>query len=99
MTIRAAALEGTGVASIPAFLVRDDIETGRLVQILTEFAPAPMRISAVYPSARLLSRKVKLFVDYIQEEFLKIPLLHPRSPARPVPRLRSKPGVAVPTRT
>ena len=98
MTIRAAALEGVGIASVPAFLVREDIETGRLVPVLSQFAPAPIRISAVYPSARLLSRKVKLFVEFMQDEFLKIPLLHPRSPSRPVPRIRSKPGVAVPAK-
>jgi len=98
MTIRAAALEGAGIATIPAFLVRDDIETGRLVPLLSQFAPAPIHISAVYPSARLLSRKVKLFVDFMQQEFLKIPLLHPRSPTRPIPRIRSKPGVAVPSK-
>lgn len=98
MTIRAAALQGVGIASVPAFLVREDIETGRLVPVLSQFAPAPIRISAVYPSARLLSRKVKLFVEFMQEEFLKIPLLHPRSPSRPVPRIRSKPGVAVPAK-
>ncbi len=99
MTIRAAALGGVGIASIPAFLVREDIESGQLVQVLTRFAPAPIRISAVYPSARLLSRKVKLFVEFMQGEFLKIPLLHPRSPSRPVPRIRAKPGVAVAPRS
>jgi hypothetical protein len=51
-----------------------------------------VRISAVYPSARLLSRKVKLFVDFMQQEFVKIPLLHPRTPSRPVPRIRAKTG-------
>jgi DNA-binding transcriptional LysR family regulator len=98
MTIRAAALEGAGIASVPAFLIREDIETGRLIQLLSQFAPEPIGISAVYPSARLLSRKVKLFVDFLQQEFLKIPLLHPRSPTRPIPRIRSKPGVAVPAK-
>lgn len=96
LTIRAAALEGIGVANIPAFVVREDIESGRLVQVLGEYGPAPVRISAVYPSARLLSRKVKLFVDYMQQEFLKIPLLHPKSPSRPVPRIRAKATVANP---
>jgi DNA-binding transcriptional LysR family regulator len=98
MTIRSAALEGAGIASIPLFLIREDIESGRLVQLLSQFASAPFRISAVYPSARLVSRKVKLFVEFVQQEFLKIPLLHPRSPTRPIPRIRSKPGVAVPSR-
>jgi DNA-binding transcriptional LysR family regulator len=94
LTIRAAALEGIGIANVPAFVVREDVESGRLVQVLAEYGPAPVRISAVYPSARLLSRKVKLFVDYMQQEFLKIPLLHPRSPSRPVPRIRAKAAVA-----
>ena len=98
MTIRSAALEGAGIASIPAFLIREDIETGRLIQLLSQFASDAIRISAVYPSARLLSRKVKLFVEFMQQEFLKIPLLHPRSPTRPIPRIRSKPGVAVPSK-
>ncbi|MGH8678821.1 MAG: LysR substrate-binding domain-containing protein, partial [Burkholderiales bacterium] len=90
LTIRAVALEGIGIANIPAFLVREDIETGRLVQVLSQYGPAPVRISAVYPSARLLSRKVKLFVEFMQQEFLKIPLLHPRTPSRPIPRIRPK---------
>lgn len=96
LTIRLAALEGIGIANVPAFVVREDIETGRLVQVLAEYGPAPVRISAVYPSARLLSRKVKLFIDYIQAEFLKIPLLHPRSPSRPVPRIRAKVAMLAP---
>jgi DNA-binding transcriptional LysR family regulator len=90
LTIRAAALEGIGIANIPAFLVREDIESGRLVQVLARYGPAPVRISAVYPSARLLSRKVKLFVEFIQQAFLQMPLLHPKSPSRPVPRVRAK---------
>jgi DNA-binding transcriptional LysR family regulator len=94
LTIRAAALEGIGIANVPAFVVREDIESGRLVPVLGEFGPAPVKISAVYPSARLLSRKVKLFVDYMQQEFLRIPLLHPKSPSRPVPRIRAKAAVA-----
>jgi DNA-binding transcriptional LysR family regulator len=96
LTIRAAALEGIGIANVPAFLVREDIETGRLIQVLGEFGPSPVKISAVYPSARLVSRKVKLFVDYMRQEFLRIPLLHPRSPTRPVPRIRARGAVAEP---
>lgn len=92
LTIRSAALEGIGIANLLAFIVREDIETGRLVQVLPQYGPAPVRISAIYPSARLLSRKVKLFVEFMQQEFLKIPQLHPRTPTRPVPRIRAKTG-------
>ena len=88
-------MNGTGVASVPALLVSEDIESGRLTSILNEYAPDPIRISAVFPSGRLVPRKVKLFVDFMKDEFLKIPLLHPKRPSRPVPRLKSKPGVVV----
>ena len=93
--IRDAILNGVGVALVPSLLVKEQIESGIVVPILNDYAPDPIKISAVYPSNRLISRKVKLFVDFMKEEFLKIPLLHPLTPLRPVPRLRSKPAVVV----
>ena len=93
--IRDAVINGVGIALIPALLVKEEIENGTLVSILNDYAPDPIRISAVYPSTRLIPRKVKLFVDFIKDEFVKIPLLHPSKPSKPVPRLRSKPGVVV----
>lgn len=88
-------MENIGIASVPALLVKEHVERGALVSLLNDYAPEPIKISAVYPSSRLLSRKVKLFVDFMKQEFLKIPMLHPDTPIRPVPRLKSKPGVAV----
>ncbi len=93
--IRDAVMNDVGIALVPALLVKEEIESGTLVSILNDYAPDPIRISAVYPSTRLIPRKVKLFVDFIKDEFVKIPLLHPSKPSRPVPRLRSKPGVVV----
>ncbi|MDA0238197.1 MAG: LysR family transcriptional regulator [Proteobacteria bacterium] len=93
--IRDAVLNGVGIALVPSLLVKEQIEGGTVVPILNEYAPDPIKISAVYPSNRLIPRKVKLFVDFMKKEFLKIPLLHPLIPLRPVPRLRSKPAVVV----
>lgn len=93
--IRDAVMNDVGIALVPALLVKDEIESGTLVSILNDYAPDPIRITAVYPSTRLTPRKVKLFVDFIKDEFVKVPLLHPSKPSRPVPRLRSKPGVVV----
>jgi DNA-binding transcriptional LysR family regulator len=88
-------MNDVGIALVPSLLVKDEIESGTLVSILNDYAPDPIRITAVYPSTRLTPRKVKLFVDFIKDEFVKVPLLHPSKPSRPVPRLRSKPGVVV----
>ncbi|MEJ6650593.1 MAG: LysR family transcriptional regulator [Burkholderiales bacterium] len=93
--IRDAVLNGVGIALVPALLVKEQIESGTVVPLLNDYASDPIKISAVYPSNRLIPRKVKLFVDFMKEEFLKIPLLHPLAPLRPVPRLRSRPAVVV----
>ena len=97
LTIREAVINDIGIASLPAILVKEHVEQGMLVPVLVDYSPDPFKISAVYPSSRLISRKVKLFVDFVREEFLKIPLLHPSKPMRPIPRLKSKPGIVVET--
>ncbi len=91
LTIRAAALEGIGIAHMPAVFVREDIDEGRLTQVLADYGPPSVDIHAVYPSARFLSSKVRLFLDFVRDEFRDIPALQVRT-ARPkrVPRIRPK---------
>lgn len=91
ITIRAAALEGIGIAHMPAVFVQEDVDKGRLTQVLADYGPPPVDIHAVYPSARFLSSKVRLFLDFVRDEFLDIPALQVRAdrPKR-VPRIRAK---------
>jgi DNA-binding transcriptional LysR family regulator len=91
ITIRAAALEGIGIAHMPAVFVQEDIDKGRLTQVLADYGPPPVDIHAVYPSARFLSSKVRLFLDFVRDEFQDIPALQVRTdrPKR-VPRIRAK---------
>jgi DNA-binding transcriptional LysR family regulator len=67
--LAAAAVEGTGIALEPDFIVGADLAAGRLVRILANYAPAPTSIYAVYPSRRHLSAKVRAFVDFLAERF------------------------------
>jgi DNA-binding transcriptional LysR family regulator len=66
-TAIALALDGVGIARVLFYQVRDAIREGRLVEVLAPFAPAPMPIHAVYPSARFLSGKVRAFVELIDQ--------------------------------
>lgn len=66
-TAIALALDGAGIARVLFYQVRDAIAEGRLVELLSPFAPEPMPIHAVYPSARLLSGKVRAFIELIAE--------------------------------
>jgi DNA-binding transcriptional LysR family regulator len=66
-TAIALALDGVGIARVLYYQVRDAVSQGRLVEVLAPFAPEPMPIHAVYPSARFLSGKVRAFVELMAE--------------------------------
>ena len=61
------AIAGGGIASTLSYQVGDACRTGRLVEILRAFAPPPVPIQAVFPTSRLLSRKVRAFIDLVEQ--------------------------------
>lgn len=75
--MRAALLEGLGIAVCPTWLFTDEIETGVVEQVLQAFEPAAMPIQAVYPSRRLVPPRVRAFVDFLLAEFRADPRLAP----------------------
>lgn len=91
LTIRAAALEGIGIAHMPTMFVQEDIDNGRLVRVLEDYGPPAVDVHAIYPSARFLSSKVRLFLDFVAGEFKDIPALQVeiKKPKR-MPRIRAK---------
>src|SRR5499426_1122657 len=60
--IRLAAVHGQGLALAPSFLLIDEIKSGRLVPVLTEFLQAEHPINAIYPHRHHLSAKVRSFL-------------------------------------
>ncbi len=71
--LRAAALAGLGVALLPTFIVGEDLRRGRLETVLEEFEPEPAGIYAVWPHARHLAAKVRVFVDFLAARFAPPP--------------------------
>jgi DNA-binding transcriptional LysR family regulator len=69
--LRQAALGGMGLALLPDWLVRRDIDAGGLVRVLERYQSNPgdmnVGIHAVYQSNRRGSSKVKAFVDALAE--------------------------------
>ncbi|MEM9059048.1 MAG: LysR family transcriptional regulator [Pseudomonadota bacterium] len=66
-TLLAGTCAGLGIAIMPEYAVRSDLVAGRLVPVLKEFRLPPRMLQVVYPPARHLSAKVRLFVDFVQE--------------------------------
>lgn len=61
----AAALAGLGIIQVPAFDVRDLLETGRLVEILSEFRAPPMQLSFLYARRRNVPARIIAFQDWV----------------------------------
>ena len=55
--------QGGGLAMVLGYQVAEALRAGRLRVVLAEFEPEPLPIHLVYPSTRLLSAKVRAFVN------------------------------------
>ena len=65
----AACLAGLGIIQLPRYHVMEQLQSGRLREILQPWRPAPMPVSAVYPAHRQLSARVRVFVEFLAETF------------------------------
>lgn len=63
--LRAAARSGLGVVCLPDFIVGDDVESGALVHLLTDWELPEVPVHAVFPSQRHPSAKLRAFVDFL----------------------------------
>lgn len=56
-----------GLAMVLAYQAANAIKAGRLKVVLADYEPPPMPINLVYPTSRLLSAKVRAFIDMVVE--------------------------------
>jgi LysR family transcriptional regulator for bpeEF and oprC len=68
-------VEGIGIIQAARFMVLPHMKSGKLVEILSQWKPLPMPISAVYPHNRHLSPPVRVFVDWVANLFSECELL------------------------
>jgi DNA-binding transcriptional LysR family regulator len=61
------AAQGGGLTRVLAYQAADAIRRGRLKIVLAKFEPPPLPIHIVYPTSRLLSAKVRAFIDLVVE--------------------------------
>ena len=71
--LRAAALDGIGIAVLPTWAVAEPLRAGALRRVLDAWEPPASTIYAVYPGNRLMSMKVRAFVDHLARCFGRTP--------------------------
>jgi DNA-binding transcriptional LysR family regulator len=66
-SVRAATLAGGGIATLPAFLAMNEIESGELTRVLDEWAPAPVPVHLVYGTKVAPPLRVRAYLDFLLE--------------------------------
>src|SRR6266403_1850868 len=65
-TLLGAAIEGIGLAQVPEPIATGATKTGRLVQVLKQFAPMAPGVFLYYPSRHQMMPKLRAFIDHIK---------------------------------
>ncbi|MFC5067231.1 LysR family transcriptional regulator [Flaviflagellibacter deserti] len=60
---------GFGIAQLPYFHIQDDLKSGALVPLIEKYPPPTAPVSLLYPRNRQLSPRVRVFLDWAQQEF------------------------------
>lgn len=70
---RSAALAGLGLVALPSFFVHDDIQAGRLVELLAPWRIHPIGLHLVTPPAQLRPRRVEALIEHLAEALARQP--------------------------
>ncbi|MBW8846850.1 MAG: LysR family transcriptional regulator [Burkholderiales bacterium] len=63
----ACCLAGLGFIQAPRYAFEVPLASGELVEVFPDWQPAPMPVYVLYPHARQLSSRVRVFVDWLAE--------------------------------
>lgn len=68
-TYAAAARAGLGLIQAPRYRLEEDFRRGSLVPVLEATPPMPTSVSVVYPRAKHLSPRLRVFIDWLAQRF------------------------------
>lgn len=69
--LRSSAVAGLGIAYMPDFLARDAVVSGLLRTVLDDHLANPGQFSILWPSNRLVSPRLRVFIDYMVETLFR----------------------------
>lgn len=72
IAIHRLALDGRGVALLPAYLCKDEIEKRKLVPVLEGWATKRHPVHLVYPQQSFLPKSTRLLIDHLSESMIDI---------------------------
>lgn len=70
--VREAVLADLGIGIVPLWAVHQDLRANAVKALLVSYTPAAKDIYAVYAYTRQLAGKVRLFIDFIEEDLRRV---------------------------
>lgn len=67
--LKAAAVAGAGLVTMPTFITWEEVAAGKMMPLLLDYHSEEMALYAVYPPTHNLSAKVRVFIDYLVNTF------------------------------
>jgi DNA-binding transcriptional LysR family regulator len=67
--LHAAAVAGMGIAAFTETTVREDLRTGRLVRVLSDYGLGEWQYYALYPQTRHLPAQARAFIDFMARHY------------------------------
>jgi DNA-binding transcriptional LysR family regulator len=67
--LKDAVLAGAGIAVLPTWLVKAELDDGRLQRVLIEFEAPRTPVYAVFPTRGAPPNKVRVFVEFLAERY------------------------------
>jgi DNA-binding transcriptional LysR family regulator len=64
-----AAVEGVGLAQVPAPIAAGAVTVGKLVRVLEPFAPMVPGVFLYYPGHRQIMPKLRAFIDHVKSRW------------------------------
>lgn len=68
LAMRETALLGLGIGVFSKWIVEDDLQSGRLVQLCKDWQAASLPVYLIYPQSRLKPAKLQKFIELIQSK-------------------------------
>ncbi|MBO0800761.1 MAG: LysR family transcriptional regulator, partial [Blastocatellia bacterium] len=65
-TLLGAAIEGVGLAQVPAPVAAGAVAAGKLVRVLERYAPMAPGVYLYYPGRRQIMPKLRAFIDHVK---------------------------------
>jgi DNA-binding transcriptional LysR family regulator len=63
----AGCLGGFGIAQMPRVGAQNDLEAGRLIEVLPDCIAEPMPMTILFPQRRNVARRVQVFIDWLDQ--------------------------------